>query len=455
MPTALFLLLVAILPPAAAAPSSEADLSRLMAEKNLGLAALEEGDDAQARKRFETVRKLAPEEPLGWADGAVAAMRAKDAADAKKLMAEALRLSPGDARVLALEGTLLELAGDPAAALDAFEKAAAADPKDVASRWNAARLAAAAANGRARAVRHLEAALERAPANLFLLARLCENRREEGNAGAAAALAACDRMAKAIEGRDEKLEKYLGESRAALESGDPAGASLKYRIVENLLRGTPRYQQARRDVEPGVVGLPLEDWSPSLAAKIRSRPAAIAVRFVAKENGQLSALRGLSAVRSSGKDGRDLVFAGEQGLIVASNRDGYRPAAPLPGSAGRAIEVADIANSGGFDLATPGALWTSGKDGYRKTAIAAGERVLPIDFDNDGDLDLVIADSGGPALLFRNDGGNRNYWLAIKARGRDSNRFGVGSKIRLTAGGVTQYREINPTGSYLSTSDMR
>src|SRR5262245_4433290 len=46
------------------AASSETDLSRLLAEKNLGLAALEEGDDAQARKRFETVRKLAPEEPL-------------------------------------------------------------------------------------------------------------------------------------------------------------------------------------------------------------------------------------------------------------------------------------------------------------------------------------------------------------------------------------------------------
>ena len=77
------------------------------------------------------------------------------------------------------------------------------------------------------------------------------------------------------------------------------------------------------------------------------------------------------------------------------------------------------------------------------------------DFDNDGDLDIVIADSGGPALLYRNDGGNRNHWLAIKARGRESNRFGLGSKVRVTAGGVTQYREINPYGSYLSTSDMR
>jgi hypothetical protein len=77
------------------------------------------------------------------------------------------------------------------------------------------------------------------------------------------------------------------------------------------------------------------------------------------------------------------------------------------------------------------------------------------DFDNDGDLDIVIADCGGPALLFRNDGGNRNHWIAVRARGRESNRFGIGAKVRVTAGGLTQLREINPTGSYLSTADVR
>ncbi|MBI5086228.1 MAG: CRTAC1 family protein [Acidobacteria bacterium] len=77
------------------------------------------------------------------------------------------------------------------------------------------------------------------------------------------------------------------------------------------------------------------------------------------------------------------------------------------------------------------------------------------DFDNDGDLDIAIADCGGPALLFRNDGGNRNHWLAVRARGRESNRSGVGAKVRITTGAGTQHREINPSGSYLSTSDMR
>ena len=77
------------------------------------------------------------------------------------------------------------------------------------------------------------------------------------------------------------------------------------------------------------------------------------------------------------------------------------------------------------------------------------------DYDNDGDLDLVISDSGGRAMLLRNDGGNRNHWVAVKARGLASNRFGFGARVKVTAGGRTQLREITPVSSYLSSSDIR
>src|SRR5450756_999794 len=127
-----------------------ADISRLEAEKKLGLAALEEGDAGEARRRFEAVRRIAPAELLGWADGAVAAMRAGGLSEARKLLAEALRLSPADSHVLALDGTLKELEGDAAGAVEAFTKAAAANPKDLASRWSAARLAGGTPAGRER-----------------------------------------------------------------------------------------------------------------------------------------------------------------------------------------------------------------------------------------------------------------------------------------------------------------
>jgi hypothetical protein len=77
------------------------------------------------------------------------------------------------------------------------------------------------------------------------------------------------------------------------------------------------------------------------------------------------------------------------------------------------------------------------------------------DFDNDGDLDIIVSNCGQPPILMRNDGGNRNHWIAIKARGRESNSFGVGGRVKVEAGGKTRIKEIYSAGSYLSSSDLR
>ncbi len=75
------------------------------------------------------------------------------------------------------------------------------------------------------------------------------------------------------------------------------------------------------------------------------------------------------------------------------------------------------------------------------------------DLDRDGDLDLIMCNLEEPVTLYRNDSteGNR---LLIRLQGTDSNRFGIGSKVRLEmADGSVQIRELNPVRGYLASSE--
>ncbi|HEV2688146.1 MAG TPA: CRTAC1 family protein, partial [Bryobacteraceae bacterium] len=76
------------------------------------------------------------------------------------------------------------------------------------------------------------------------------------------------------------------------------------------------------------------------------------------------------------------------------------------------------------------------------------------DFDHDGDLDLLISTNGGPAYLFRNDGGNRNHWIQLKLVGVESNRSALGAVVRLESASGAQTQTVHSGSSYCSQSDL-
>ena len=77
------------------------------------------------------------------------------------------------------------------------------------------------------------------------------------------------------------------------------------------------------------------------------------------------------------------------------------------------------------------------------------------DFDNDGDLDVLISNNGEAPVLLRNEGGNGNNWIGLDLVATRSNAGAVGAIISWQASGKKRTRLRTAGGSYLSTSDPR
>jgi enediyne biosynthesis protein E4 len=89
---------------------------------------------------------------------------------------------------------------------------------------------------------------------------------------------------------------------------------------------------------------------------------------------------------------------------------------------------------------------------FAKELVGRGAAVS--DYDGDGDPDVALLVHSGRAVLLRNDGHTGHHFLEVRLVGRGANRFAIGARLRLEAGGRLQSREIAAGGSYLSQNSL-
>lgn len=108
--------------------------------------------------------------------------------------------------------------------------------------------------------------------------------------------------------------------------------------------------------------------------------------------------------------------------------------------------------------------WNAG-NAARRTFLeveSAGDLLRPIvgrgcastDIDGDGDLDVLLTQSGGKPMLLRNDQALGNHWLRVRLVGSGKNRAAIGARVELVNAGVKQCQDVVPFKSYLSQVEL-
>jgi enediyne biosynthesis protein E4 len=113
-----------------------------------------------------------------------------------------------------------------------------------------------------------------------------------------------------------------------------------------------------------------------------------------------------------------------------------------------------LRNEDGRRFRGAGVLPTAGGAGSA-TPHKVSRGLAAADYDNDGDLDLLVTNNGDRVDLLRNDGGHRRHALLIQLVARSSAPNGIGARVVATAGSRTLVRDVKAGSSYLSQHDTR
>jgi tetratricopeptide (TPR) repeat protein len=391
----------------------------------VGLAGLQVGDDVQAEKRFAQLTQAVPEEPAGWANYGLLALRQRNYDAAAERLERARTLAPDNGRVYMLQGVLESARGKFPEAIAALRKAVELDQKNLKAAYMLAeQIERQGDENNLSDVQHLlQKILETQPDNLAVLIELTRVSAKRGDAETFKNALA--RINERSSNWPPEVKQQLDALNAAATGPDPRAAATRIAFVRNVLVRVPEYRQSLSEIkpppgeeaEPFTRLLRLESPTPLPA------PADEALNFTAELINDFS---------NGGKwDWTGAVYMNGEGTpaVIAANGREVRikggSTIPFPGgpTAQPPTPSGIMALDFNYDFKTDLVLAGAGgvrlfrQDEANKFTDVTAQTKLPANLTNasytgawaadieaDGDLDIVLGTLGGAPLVLRNNG---------------------------------------------------
>ncbi len=408
----LSLLLTLAVPLQAAVPPKAVELH------HKGLAELENESPENAERAYREVIKLVPDDPLGYVNLSIALLRQQKydvAARVLNFVPEDLAHHP---RILGVRGELRQWTGDLEGALDVLAEAAEVAGDDLEVLYAAYQLASNLKSEKAAAVKRqaLERLAELRPENVVVLLQLGQRSIADGDR--AGATAAYQRVGELLWQAQPMAQRAFGMLEEALKKDDLSAARVPAVRVENVLKVSPMFRESLRELKTGIQGIPMERFATEPPVESFGEPIPIELAGTRLDE-RPSAGRGLVAGDFDGDERPDLarLRRGEPNVLeIRLAAAGWKVSSEHPVVPADADELllADLTNDGHLDLVAFGArgaaAWLGQADGTFTAAAdqlglaAAGAAAATVlDFDVEGDLDLVLAGrASGAGDLWRN-----------------------------------------------------
>lgn len=383
--------------------------------RNLGLAELENEQPARAEELFLQLVEKAVDDPLPPANLAITALRQQNFEAGLDWIEKALAKAPNQPELLTIKAEILQWSGRPEEALPIFRQAASLAPDSVEIQYALARQASTLSSEEADTAR--SEALERLrvlrPENLVVLMQSGQQLLAAGDrSGATAAFL---RIKEVLWQAPPAATQLLEQITTALESGDFEAARVPALRLENVVKITAMFKEGLRELSPGIQGVPLTRFRNEPAATSFGEP--VAVKFATRMIAESATAPGGLALGDFDADGKTdwarLTAADPQALEIWLASAPTQPRTTLPAPGLTRLLTADLDNDGHLDLLAAGSdslqVYRGLGDGSFR---AAGEdfgltgrgatAIAVLDFDIEGDLDVVLGDASGAIQLFVN-----------------------------------------------------